>query len=131
MGTKYVNVEFSVSAEPILVSNGKQYVFKCAEEVSEGDLVVCETSRGFGVGRVCSIEIRKSRIEQANAWIICKLDLSAHLERLKTEARLNELKSQMLERKKELDEEMIFMLLAEKDPSMKAMLEEFKSLKGE
>lgn len=128
---KCVNVNFEVSSENALqYGASKDYVFKCDIDVQEGDLVVCETARGYGVGKVVGEEVRESRRKIASAWIVSKIDLTAHKARLEKEKRMAEIKSKMLERKKSLDEDAMFRLLAKDDTAMADLLKEYDELKG-
>jgi predicted Mrr-cat superfamily restriction endonuclease len=128
--SKFINVTFENSSDNNLRTLGsKEYVFKCDQEVAKGDLVVCETSRGYGIGTVVGEETHETRRKMATAWIISKVDLTAHKIRLEKEQKMSVLKAKMTERKKALEDEAVFALLADKDPEMAAMLAEFNALK--
>lgn len=73
------------------------YDFKTDLNLEIGDLVVCDTSCGYFLGTVADI---KGRSDKATKWIVDKVDLKAHEERLAKERKLKELKRLMDERLK-------------------------------
>lgn len=106
----------------------KFYDFKTDLELSVGDLVVCDTAVGYSIGNVVTLAPLK---EVDYKWIVCKIDLTAHRQRLEKEANLQLIKSKMEIRKKQIDDSTMFSIYADKDDEMKALFEEYKKIKGE
>lgn len=108
----------------------KEYIFAAYEDLSEGDVVVVDTVNGFQLATVTSIadrlpdNIPVGKLKE----VVCKVDMSAYLERIENQKKAAELKSKMDEKVKVLQSQAIYEMLAEKDPSLKAMLDEYKKL---
>lgn len=62
--------------------------------------------------------------------IVCKVDFTAWNERRERAKRMNELQCMMNNRVRDLQETALFEILASKDPELKAMLDEYKTLRG-
>lgn len=62
--------------------------------------------------------------------IVCKVDFTAWNERRERAKRMNELQCMMNNRVRDLQETALFEMLASKDPELKAMLDEYKTLRG-
>ena len=72
---------------------GKSYTYKCdLHFVAVDDIVLCETGAWFSVAKVTNLglSIPLDDEESTYRWIVCKLDLSAHDDRLAREQRLIE-----------------------------------------
>jgi uncharacterized protein (DUF1919 family) len=103
----------------------KPYDFKTDLDLKEGDLVVCDTARGYNVGQVVGI---KESSKSATKWIVCKVDLEAHQKRLEHEKKLAEIKAKMEQRRKKLESLQIYRMLAQEDPEMAKLLKEYEEL---
>lgn len=117
----------------------KEYDFALYDEdVKIGDTVVCDTVNGFTLGIVSSItsnitninatESRLNRLNKVTKEIVCKVDMSAFQTRKENRAKVSKLKNMMEKRVKELQDVTLFEMMAEKDDSLKTMLDEYKSL---
>ena len=62
--------------------------------------------------------------------IVCRVELTAWSERRERAERMKELQCMMNNRVKALQETALFEMLASKDPELKAMLDEYKGLRG-
>lgn len=62
--------------------------------------------------------------------IVCKVDFTAWNERRERAKRMNELQCMMNNRVRDLQETALFEMLASRDPELKAMLDEYKTLRG-
>lgn len=62
--------------------------------------------------------------------IVCKVDFTAWNERRERAKRMNELQCMMNNRVRDLQETALLEMLASKDPELKAMLDEYKTLRG-
>jgi len=68
-------------AEVIFAGNYEaKYSFLTDLVLQVGDQVVCDTSRGFSVGRVVSLEGDTSK---ANRWVVSRIDEAAFREKVK------------------------------------------------
>lgn len=107
-------------------SGYKSYEFKTdIEDLHVGDYVVVDTSSGINVARVVEI---KDYSNKATKWVIQKLDMTKHQERLEKEKKLKEIQAKMEARRKQLQELEIYRLLAKEDAEMAKLLEEYTSL---
>lgn len=101
------------------------------DTVSVGDIVVVQSGHhGLGIARVVDIDASGENIKavQCGREIIAKVDFSAYEERKEKAKKMKNLKRQMDAKVQELQHQAIYELLAEKDPSLKAMLDEYKNL---
>lgn len=100
--------------------------FTDIDDLAVGDYVVCDTVNGPALGTVMKVDVTN----KATKWVIDKVSMDAHLERLKREEKKRVLKAKLYEMKKDLEEIAIFEMLAEKNPEVKNMLDELKSLEA-
>lgn len=120
-----MNVNVAVVQFP---SGYKNYHFKNdIVELSVGDTVVCDTVNGLAIGQVVGFEDASA---QATKWIVQKVDMEKHKERVAKQKRIDELKKKMEQRRKELQDIQIYMLLAKEDEAMKGLLDELLTLEG-
>lgn len=100
----------------------KIYSFRTDLDLSVGDTVVCDTANGLTIGTVSDLEGNEPK---ATKWIVQRVDLDAHKKRLEKEKALNAIKKKMDERRKQLQDIQIYQLLAQTDPEMKTLLEQY------
>lgn len=99
------------------------------EDIVIGDTVVVQTGHhGMSIAEICSIGEQGKDAVSCGREIVCKVDLTAFQERRAKAKRAAELKKQMDEMTEELQAIAVFEMLAEKNPAMKKLLDEFKSL---
>lgn len=108
---------------------GREYCFKADDEIKKDDLVVVDTANGLGLGTVSNDAVHTSEVAKATRWVVCKVDIEKHNERVAAEERKKAIMTKMEEMKKKIEEETIFEILAEKNSDMKALLEEYKAIK--
>lgn len=111
--------------------NKKVYAFKSDIVVKEDDYVVVDTVNGFGVGRVMYIEEAKCSNKQsiATRWVICKVDIEAHNERIKKHREKKQIKEKLNCKLKKFREENELRLLLEHDEEARQLYEELESLR--
>lgn len=99
------------------------------EDIIIGDTVVVMTGHhGMAIAEVRSIgEMPKDSVT-CGREIICKVDMTAYIDRKAKAKKMAELKVEMDAKVKALQEVALYELMAEKDPELKAMLEAFKAL---
>lgn len=94
-----------------------------------GDQVVVMTGHhGMALAEVKSIGELPVDSVDCGREIICKVDMAAYVERKARAEKLASLKKEMDAKVRELQSVALYEALAEKDPTLKAMLDEFKSL---
>lgn len=137
---KYVAVVFNVSTNGAFDNTDKEYLFACYEkEVAVGDIVVVDTRYGFQLVTVTKVlndtpeqvvrftkEMKKNLKE-----VVCKVNTEEFTSRKEKAEKRAELKAEMDKRVKELQASAIYEMLAEKDDSLKQMLQQYKDLKEE
>lgn len=125
MSKKYVSVQFLDS--PF----SSAYVFLTdIEDLKVNDLVVVDTRNGFKLASVDAyVDAPPESVStETLKWVIQKVDLTAHNERIERERKMAALKRKMDARRKQLQEIEIFALLAKEDETMKDMFEEYLEL---
>lgn len=94
-----------------------------------GDKVVVMTGHhGMSLAEIKSIGDLPVDSVDYGREIICKVDMAAYVERKARAEKLACLKKEMDAKVRELQSVALYEVLAEKDPALKAMLDEFKSL---
>lgn len=137
---KYVAVVFNVSTNGAFDNTDKEYLFACYEkDVAAGDIVVVDTRYGFQLVTVTKVlndtpeqVVRFTREMKKNLKeVVCKVNTEEFTARKKKAEKRAELKAEMDKRVKELQASAIYEMLAEKDDSLKQMLQQYKDLKEE
>lgn len=106
----------------------KRYNFQTTDTLlEEGDKVVVDTANGLIVG---TFQGYAEGTVNATKWIIQKINLIEHLERVEKENKLKELKKKMEARRKKVQELEIYEILADKDSDMAELLADYKAIKG-
>lgn len=110
----------------------KGYAFALYDnDITVGDLVLCDTSNGYNVAKVEEI-ISKSDYEGTTVTkeIICKVDFTNFENRKENRAKAVKLKVDMDKKIKEMQELTLYEMMAEKCPELKEMLDIYKDLVG-
>lgn len=107
--------------------NTTEYSFYCFIEVYPGDLVVVDTVNGLKLATVTTLE-GKIPVGRTGREVVNRVDMTDFNNRREREKRLNELKVKMDKRVKDLEKIAVYEMLSEKDPELKEMLSELKSL---
>ena len=94
-----------------------------------GELVLCDTANGYQVAKIVNI-VPKEEYSGVNVTkeIICKVDFSMFEKRIAERQRKKELKAKMDALVADDKEMMLYKVLAEKNPEMAAMLNEYTQL---
>lgn len=101
----------------------KDYDFYTNIKLNPGDTVVVETVHGLRLAKVNGLKMSSS---YANKWVVDVVDLNEHKNRIYSEERKKALKESMELRAKKLEEIEQFKALAETDPEMKHLLEQYQ-----
>jgi hypothetical protein len=109
-------------------NRGPQYDFFCnIEGLKKGDTVVAQSRHGLGICRVMSI---KEKSGKANAWIICKVDVEAHNNKVMIEIKQQELNTKMRDHLNRMSEAEVFRAIAETDEKMAQLLDRWWDLEN-
>lgn len=110
----------------------REYAYALYDEaIKVGDIVAVKTGHhGFALAKIASIGTFPHTAVQCGREVIDRVDFTAYTERKEKAKRVRALKVEMDEKVRQLQQTAIYELLAEKDPTLKAMLEEYKSLIG-
>lgn len=99
------------------------------DDVEVGDTVVVNTGHhGLAVAKIVTLDDSKLGKVRYNREVVCKVDLTAYEERKQRVARAAELKQAMDAKVKEMQNQAIYEMMSEKDPALKVMLDEYKTL---
>jgi hypothetical protein len=131
--TKVMLKGFKVAGIRFLEGSNTDNIYAYAlydNEIKEDDIVVVQSGHhGLGIAKVACIDEYASPNEvQCGREIIAKVDFTAFNERKEKAAKLAKLKKEMDKKVKELQSTALYEMLADKDPALKEMLEEFKAL---
>lgn len=128
-----------VVAEVEFLDNPKTGVYKTGaysyalydSEIKEGDSVVVNTGHhGFALAKIVALstnEEDKKKV-QCGREIVCRVDFSKFFARKEAVKKAVELKRSMEQRIREAQELALYEALAEKDPTLKSMLDEYRTL---
>lgn len=112
-------------------SKDKEYYYALFDEYNVGDLVVVQTGHhGLALAEISSIGWSDKKRVKCSREIITRVDMESFYARQEKRKVLAQLKADMDKKVKELQETAIYELLAEKDPTLAAMLAEYKQLNG-
>lgn len=110
----------------------QEYVYKVVpgiEKLKLGDMVVVSSINGFGVCMVTSLNRElPASLKGDVAYVVGKVNYERYEEALERDQQKKQLKSALLRRKKELDDELSLKFYADKDDEFKKLLETYKSL---
>ncbi|HLO11520.1 MAG TPA: hypothetical protein VK190_04625 [Pseudoneobacillus sp.] len=133
--TKFVvTVKFPYSTNGYSAPSNKTYNFLTdTDKLVTGEKVVVDTVNGLTIAEVVGYspsdqEFGETFGNKLAKWVIQKIDLTAHEERLANAKRIEELKKKMEIRRKKAAELEIYEILAKADPEMALLLKEFKNL---
>lgn len=115
------------------MNNPKEYVFAAYEDLAPGDMVVVDTKNGFTLATVTGMASRIPRnIPMGEIKeVVCKVDFTAFADRKGRKEKRKELKAEMDKRVEALKESAVYEMMSEKDPDLKALLDQFKGLGDE
>lgn len=117
---KYVEVKYNTSYNT--------YEFMTDLEIAKGDTVVCDSSNGFQVAKVLKVSDEPINHRKVHKWIVDKVNVEAHNERMSKEKKLKELRQKMEQRRKKIETIQVYRLLAQEDEEMASLLKELEGL---
>ena len=100
-------------------------------EIICGDQVLCDTANGYGVGEVMDI-IAQNEYQGTTVTkeVVCKVDFTAFEQRKENRVKAQKIQKEMDKKIKGIQEMMFYEMMAEKNPELKEMLEQYKTLIG-
>lgn len=109
-----------------------EYEYAMFDEYEVGDtVVVASAHHGLGIAKISAIITKEQAVTKAfEREIVSRVDMEAYETRKKNRNRLQELKKQMDERVRDLNQLALFEMLAAKDDELSKMLGEYKLLIG-
>ena len=126
--------DFNVAKVKFLsgTNTNTEYEYAMFEPFEVGDIVVvASANHGMGIAQICGIIPRDMAVtKKFEREIVAKVDMTAYEQRKANRERLQDLSKKMDQRVQELNKLAIFEMMAEKDESLKSMLEEYKELIG-
>jgi len=109
----------------------KEYAYRCEFEVSPGDWLVVCVNKVYKCVQVTRVRgLSDSERSKASKWIVCKVDTARYEERMKRMEVVQEIRNKLKERKEQMQEFLIYKQLAETDPEIKKLLDEYNSMMG-
>ena len=92
-----------------------------------------DTKYGYQLGTVVEVnlDMPMDNAKKITKSVVCKVDFTEHYARMEKAERARLLKMQMDARIERLKENAVYEMMAEKDPALKGMLDEFKALQEE
>lgn len=145
---KLINIETNESEENNMMVNGeykvamvefvegydrKQRQFALYNEANAGDYVLCDSAGKYVLGIITGIlsyEEAKENHKLPTKEVICVCDFNDFNKRKELRAKAVELKSKMDKRIEELKTSQIYEMFAEKDETLKSLLDEYKIVVG-
>lgn len=111
-------------------NTSSEYEYAMFDDYQIGDTVVAASAHhGLGVAKISAIiDKDKAQTKKFEREIVCKADMEPWEQRKKNRAKMQELNNRMEKRVQELNKLAVFEMMAEKDESLKAMLDEYKGL---
>lgn len=108
----------------------KEYAFASFEpELEVGDIVVCDTSNGYGIAKVSRMIEQDDYVgTSVTKEIVCKIDMAAFEKRKAERTQRANLIKKMDKVAKENQNMHLYQMIAETNPEMRKLLEEFNNI---
>lgn len=112
----------------------KRYLYKLPSylegQVGVGDVVLVYCQTGYQVCEVVSINEPCSLDEKIVAPVVARINMTDYFEELEHQRQLKALRMEIERKKKELESQVTYDLLAEKSPEFAALLKSFREAGG-
>ncbi len=126
MSKTYVKVQFKDAYANKF--GDKEYTFGTYKKLEVEDIVVVDTVNGVALGKISDIDVAPPDGVGTFRLVICKVNLDEHLEFVRKEAKIEEIKKKLETRFEESSRMETYKRLSENDPVMKSLLEELSKL---
>lgn len=121
----FVSVRFTAGTNTSASYTFANYI----EGLEAGDLVVCDTARGYSLARVVAVDVAVNNVNVTRE-IVERVDTKAFEIRVARRKQLEELKARLDQRAAALQTTAIYEMLAEKDEEMAMLLDAYKVATG-
>lgn len=132
--TMEITGDFKVAKVKFLEGSNTNTTYEYAlfDDYDVGTYVVVKSAHhGFGVAKIVEIMSKEqATTKKFEREIVTTFDMETYETRKKNRSRIQELNSRMDKRFQELNKIALFEMMAEKDPELKNMLNEYKNLMG-
>jgi hypothetical protein len=106
--------------------NDTIYSFKHDIDLQIGDTVVCDCTTGLAVGYVTTLTGGNTVDKPISTrWIVQRVDMGIHKARLEKDTVKKEIRRKMDDRRKQLEDEALYRMMAERDPEMAKLIEQY------
>jgi hypothetical protein len=103
--------------------NDTEYHFKHdIVDLVVGDTVVCDCTTGLAVGVVSSLN---GEAGSSTRWLVQRVDMLAHQNRMERVAKRLAIRKLMDDRRKQLEDEALYRMMAERDPEMAKLIVQY------
>lgn len=130
----YITGDFRVAKVKFIEGANTTVIYEYAlfDDYSIGTYVVVKSvHHGFGLAKIVDIIPKEqATTKKFEREVVTAFDMDTYETRKKNRAKIQELNSRMDKRFQELNKLALFEMMAEKDPELKNMLEEYKCLTG-
>ena len=107
----------------------KDYAFLTHLDLSVGDDVIVDTQKGLMVARVTKVRgLSKTQMGRATMFVVQKIDLAGHADRIKKAEIAQEIRNKLHERKRQVEEIIIYEKMAKDDPAIAGLIDELKAI---
>ncbi len=97
-------------------------------ELKSGDFVVVDSDGAPTVALVVAKELSAMDLARCSKWVIGRIDMTAHKQRLEQERVLKEMENKMDQKVKNIEKNTKYIMLAAQDPEMARMYNEMRKL---
>lgn len=112
----------------------KKYNFQTSIlDLEHGDKVVVDTVNGLVIAEFDSYDdlgFGETGIKVPSKWVVQKIDVTAHNTRVEAQIKLEKIKAMMEARRKKSEEITVYKILAQQDPEMQKLLDEYNLANG-
>lgn len=95
------------------------------KDLKPGDFVVTDSTNGYNVAEVKAI---KDLTKKSKRWVVCKIDIESHKEKMAKQEQLKIIREKLEQKRKQIEETEVYVMLAQKDPEMAKLLEEYNNI---
>jgi len=121
---KFVTVVFN-QKDAVPSGDLREYTYLTDLDSQTGDFAVVENNGKYSVVEVKEIRgLTKLQRDKAHKWIVARVDVAAHEERLRKAAAAQEIRNKLQELREQQEELLIYKALAQGNPEIQQLLVE-------
>lgn len=112
--------------------NLKQYTYRVPEglELKEHDAVLVHCTTGYQLCEVVELNVISGIDESEYSPVVCKVDLTSYFDEVENAEKVEYMRLKLEKKKKELENQVTYDLLAERNPEFAEMLKAFRAMGG-